>query len=160
MLVSMLGVLKAGGGYVPLDPKYPRERIAFMIADAGLALVLADQILGADVPAGKARLLCIDQTEVTFAQESIENPVTEVAPRNLAYLIYTSGSTGNPKGVMIEHGSLANFTRVAGAEYSIKAGDRVLHVASLSFHLRVEEIYPPLTHRPAVVPRAHQMDMS
>ena len=157
MLVSMLGVLKAGGGYVPLDPKYPRERTAFMIEDAGLSLVLTDQSLSTDISAGKARLLCIDQTEVTFAQESIENPVTEVAPGNLAYLIYTSGSTGNPKGVMIEHGSLANFTRVAAAEYSIKPGDRVLQFASLSFDLSVEEIYPALTQGATVVLRTEAM---
>jgi amino acid adenylation domain-containing protein len=157
MLVSMLGVLKAGGGYVPLDPKYPRERIAFMIEDTGLSLVLTDQSLSTDLPAGKARLLCIDQTEVKFSQESIENPATEVAPENLAYLIYTSGSTGNPKGVMIEHGSLANFTRVAAAEYSIKPGDRVLQFASLSFDLSVEEIYPALTQGATVVLRTEAM---
>ena len=157
MLVSMLGVLKAGGGYVPLDPKYPRERTAFMIEDAGLSLVLTDQSLNNDIPAGKARLLCIDQAEVTFAEESIENPATEVAPNNLAYLIYTSGSTGNPKGVMIEHGSVANFTRVAAAEYSIKPGDRVLQFASLSFDLSVEEIYPALTQGATVVLRTEAM---
>jgi amino acid adenylation domain-containing protein len=157
MLVSMLGVLKAGGGYVPLDPKYPRERTAFMIEDAGLSLVLTHQRLSADIPAGNARLLCIEQAEVTFAQESIENPTSEVAPKNLAYLIYTSGSTGNPKGVMIEHRSLAHFTRVAAAEYSIKPGDRVLQFASLSFDLSVEEIYPALTQGATVVLRTDAM---
>lgn len=157
MLVSMLGVLKAGGGYVPLDPKYPRERTAFMIADAGLSLVLTQQSLTTDLPAGNARLLCIDQAEATFAQESTKNPATEVAPKNLAYLIYTSGSTGNPKGVMIEHRALAHFTRVAAAEYSINPGDRVLQFASLSFDLSVEEIYPALTRGATVVLRTDAM---
>jgi amino acid adenylation domain-containing protein len=157
MLVSLLGVLKAGGGYVPLDPKYPRERTAFMIEDAGLSLVLTQQSLSADIPAVKAQLLCIDQAGTTLAQESFENPVTEVAANNLAYLIYTSGSTGNPKGVMIEHRALAHFTAVAAAEYSIKPWDRVLQFASLSFDLSVEEIFPALTQGATIVMRTDAM---
>ena len=157
MLVSMLGVLKAGGGYVPLDPKYPRERTAFMIEDAGLSLVLTQQSLSTDIPAGKARLLCVDQAGSMLAQESAENPSNEATAENLAYLIYTSGSTGNPKGVMIEHRSLAHFTKVAATEYSIKPGDRVLQFASLSFDLSVEEIYPALTQGATVVLRTDAM---
>jgi amino acid adenylation domain-containing protein len=157
MLVSMLAVLKAGGGYVPLDPKYPRERTAFMIEDAGLSLVLTQQSLSTDIPAGKAQLLCIEQAGAILAQESVENPVTEVAVNNLAYLIYTSGSTGNPKGVMIEHRALAHFTAVAAAEYSIKPGDRVLQFASLSFDLSVEEIFPALTQGATIIMRTDAM---
>jgi amino acid adenylation domain-containing protein len=157
MLVNMLGVLKAGGGYVPLDPNYPRERTAFMIEDAGLSLVLTQKSLSGDIPAGSARLLCIDQAEATLAQESAENPSSEATAENLAYLIYTSGSTGNPKGVMIEHRALAHFTSVAAAEYSIKPGDRVLQFASLSFDLSAEEIYPALTQGATVVLRTDAM---
>lgn len=157
MLVSMLGVLKAGSAYVPLDPKYPRERIAFMIEDAGLSLVLTQQGLSTAIDPGKARLLFIDKAEVGLAQESAENPAIDVAPKNLAYLIYTSGSTGNPKGVMVEHRSLAHFTSVAAAEYSISPGDRVLQFASLSFDLSAEEIYPALTHGATVILRTDAM---
>lgn len=157
MLVAMLGVLKAGGAYVPLDPKYPRERIAFMIEDAQLSLVLTQQDLSTALDVAKSRLLFIDKAEATFAQESTENPNTEVAPSNLAYLIYTSGSTGNPKGVMVEHRSVAHFTSVAAAEYSITPRDRVLQFASLSFDLSVEEIYPALTRGATVVLRTDEM---
>jgi len=156
MLVAMLGVLKAGGAYVPLDPKYPSERIAFMIEDAGLSLILTQKDLSNAFDIGKARLLFVERAE-TFEQESAENPVTNVAPENLAYLIYTSGSTGNPKGVMVEHRSLAHFTSLAAAAYSITPGDRVLQFASLCFDLSVEEIYPALTHGATVVLRTDEM---
>ena len=157
MLVGMLAVLKAGGAYVPLDPKYPSERIAFMIEDAGMPLVLTRQDLSLAIDVGKARLLFIDKAEESCAHESTENPVTDVAPNNLAYLIYTSGSTGNPKGVMVEHRSLAHFTSVAAAEYAIIPGDRILQFASLSFDLSVEEIYPALTNGATVVLRTDEM---
>jgi amino acid adenylation domain-containing protein len=157
MLVGILGVLKSGGAYVPLDPKYPRERIAFMIEDANLALVLTQQGLRPHIASSNARLLCLDEDWETIAKESPENPSPDVTATNLAYVIYTSGSTGNPKGVMIEHRSLVNFTLAATAAYEIKPDDRVLQFASLSFDLSAEEIYPALTCGAAVVLRTDAM---
>jgi amino acid adenylation domain-containing protein len=157
MLVGMLGVLKAGGAYVPLDPANPADRLAFMIEDAGLSLVLTQERLTSEIPVGGAAVLCLDRDWPAIAAESDANPVLNVGPTNLAYVIYTSGSTGNPKGVMIEHGSMVNFTVTAAAAYEIGPGDRVLQFASLSFDLSVEEIYPALTHGATIILRTDDM---
>ncbi|HMG74404.1 MAG TPA: amino acid adenylation domain-containing protein [Pyrinomonadaceae bacterium] len=157
MLVGMLGVLKAGGAYVPLDPAYPAERLAFMIEDAGLSLVLTQARLAGDIPVGRARLFCLDKDWQTIARQDETNPALNVASTNLAYVIYTSGSTGNPKGVMIEHRSLVNFTFTAAEAYEITPADRILQFASLSFDLSVEEIYPALTRGATVVLRTDEM---
>ncbi|MDX6500089.1 MAG: hypothetical protein QOG23_3349 [Blastocatellia bacterium] len=157
MVVGMLGVLKAGGGYVPLDPAYPSDRLAFMIEDSGLSLILTQERLANDIPMGRAALLCLDKDWGAIAKESDEDPGPNVLPSNLAYVIYTSGSTGNPKGVMIEHRSLVNFTLTAAAAYEIGPDDRVLQFASLSFDLSVEEIYPALTHGAKIVLRTDEM---
>lgn len=157
MLVALLGVLKAGGAYVPLDPKYPRERIAFMIEDAQLALVITQRRLVPDIPDDDARLVAIDKDWETIAKESTENPDVDVAAENLSLLLYTSGSTGNPKGVMIEHRSLAHYAAAAGVEYAIKPGDRVLQFASLSFDMSAEEIHTALTHGATLVLRTDNM---
>jgi amino acid adenylation domain-containing protein len=157
MLVGMLGVLKAGGAYVPLDPANPADRLAFMIEDAGLSLVLTQEHLTSEIRVGGAALLCLDRDWSAIAAESDANPTLNVGPSNLAYVIYTSGSTGNPKGVMIEHRSLVNFTVTAAAAYEIRPEDRVLQFASLSFDLSVEEIYPALTHGATIVLRTDDM---
>jgi amino acid adenylation domain-containing protein len=157
MLVGMLGVLKAGGAYVPLDPAYPADRLAFMIEDAGLSLVLTQERLISEIPLARAALLCLDKDWAAISKESGENLASKVVPTNLAYVIYTSGSTGNPKGVMIEHRSLVNFTVTAAQAYEIGPDDRVLQFASLSFDLSVEEIYPALTNGATIVLRTDEM---
>jgi amino acid adenylation domain-containing protein len=157
MLVGILGVLKAGGAYVPLDPNYPRDRIGFMIDDAQLGLVLTQQRLAKDIPSGQARPIFIDQDWERIAKESEENSEVPVAAPNLAYVIYTSGSTGNPKGVMIEHRQIVNFTLAATRAYAIKGEDRILQFASLSFDLSAEEIFPALTCGATIVLRTDAM---
>jgi amino acid adenylation domain-containing protein len=157
MLVGMLGVLKSGGAYVPLDPSYPAERLAFMIEDANLNLVLTQESLKNEIPTGSAKLLCLDSDWDRISAERQDNPALNLDPTNLAYVIYTSGSTGNPKGVMIEHRSLVNFTASATAAYGINTTDRVLQFASPCFDLSVEEIYPALTNGATVVLRTDEM---
>src|SRR6185503_15367658 len=107
MVVAWVAVLKAGGAYLPLDLNYPAPRLAFMLSDARAAvLVTSTAVLSQLTVPAETQVLCLDQLE---AQLSGENLGIEVKAKNLAYVIYTSGSTGQPKGVMIEHGSLLNF---------------------------------------------------
>jgi amino acid adenylation domain-containing protein len=150
-------VLKAGGAYVPLDPAYPKGRLAFMIADAELSLVLTQAHLAANISDCAARLIRLDDDWESIAQEPAGNLSLTAKPEHLAYVIYTSGSTGNPKGVMIEHRSLVNFSETAADAYSIKRGDRVLQFASICFDLSIEEIFPALTNGATVVLRTADM---
>jgi amino acid adenylation domain-containing protein len=157
MMVAILGVLKAGAAYVPLDPTYPKERLATMLEDANPSVLLTQQRLLKNLPPSKAQVICMDSDWQQIAHASTKNPQTEVTPKNLAYVIYTSGSTGKPKGVMIEHRSLVNFTAGASREYHIKPGDRLLQFASLSFDASAEEIYPCLTSGATLVLRNEPM---
>lgn len=156
-MVAIFGILKAGGAYLPLDPNYARERLAFMLEDAGVRVLLTQFPLAADLPASNIRAICLDAEWQTIAKENPSNLESEVQLENLAYIIYTSGSTGKPKGVMVEHRSLANYTQAASLEYDIKPGDRVLQFASLSFDVSAEEIFPCLTQGATLVLRNHSM---
>ncbi|HET9477906.1 MAG TPA: condensation domain-containing protein, partial [Pyrinomonadaceae bacterium] len=131
MLTCVLGVLKAGGAYVPLDPSYPEERLAFMLEDSGVSLLLTEQLLEVDGPAIDA--------------ESDADPIPSATFDHLAYVIYTSGSTGMPKGVMVQHGSLANYVHAANVVYGVGPEDRVLQFSSFSFDAHAEEIFVSLT---------------
>ncbi|NER27498.1 MAG: amino acid adenylation domain-containing protein, partial [Symploca sp. SIO1C4] len=110
MLVGILGIFKAGGAYVPLDPTYPSERLADMLADSQVPVLLTQQRLLNNLPDHKTQVLCIDADWNTIAQFSDENPLSRIKPNNLAYLIYTSGSTGHPKGVQVTHQNLVHST--------------------------------------------------
>ena len=157
-IVGILGVLKAGGAYLPLDPIYAKERLAFMLEDAGVRVLLTQAELKAEMPAqNNISVICLDAEWQTIAQQNKSNPDRAVGPENLAYIIYTSGSTGKPKGVMVQHQSLANYTQAASVEYGIKAGDRILQFASLSFDASAEEIYPCLTQGATLVLRGNSM---
>ncbi|MEG4987496.1 amino acid adenylation domain-containing protein [Microcoleus sp. BR0-C5] len=157
-IVGILGILKAGGAYLPLDPIYAKERLAFMLEDAGVQVLLTQAKLKAETPAqNNISVICLDADWQTIAQQNKSNPESPVGPENLAYIIYTSGSTGKPKGVMVQHQSLANYTQAASVEYGIKAGDRVLQFASLSFDASAEEIYPCLTQGATLVLRPNSM---
>ena len=101
MIVGLLGILKAGGAYVPLDLEYPQERLAFMLADSQVAVLLTQAHLLTRLPECRAKVVCLDSEWDFIAQQSQQKPVSGVSPENLAYVIYTSGSTGQPKGVMI-----------------------------------------------------------
>ncbi len=106
MAVALLGIVKAGAAYVPLDPSAPRERLAFMIHDSGAELLITGETLVESLPDTAALVICIDKEAAAIDQQSSENVATSASPENLVYVIYTSGSTGTPKGVAVEHREL------------------------------------------------------
>jgi amino acid adenylation domain-containing protein len=145
MVVALLAVLKAGGGYVPLDPAFPRDRIDYMMADAALTVVLTQTRLAEGLASEGPRAVCMDGDVERFARMPADNPEPVAAATNLAYVIYTSGSTGRPKGVMLEHRSVVNFLLSMHREPGIAAQDRFVSVTTLSFDIAGLEIHGPLT---------------
>jgi amino acid adenylation domain-containing protein len=150
-IVGILAILKAGGVYLPLDPTHPRERRAWMLADAGARVLLTEEALLHDLPAGPdIEVLCLDAGDWEGA-ESAERPAGWARPENLAYAIYTSGSTGTPKGVEVEHGAVAAYVRPAAAAYGYGAAERVLQTASWGFDASIEEVLVSLAVGATVV---------
>lgn len=133
MVVGLLGVLKAGGAYLPLDPAYPKERLAFMLADSGASVLLTQEKLISELPAHRARLVCLDSDWEVIARQTDENPPNNVTVDHLAYVIYTSGSTGKPKGTLLEHRGLCNVAEAQVYSFGIGPGSRILQFSSLSF---------------------------
>jgi amino acid adenylation domain-containing protein len=152
-LVAMLAVLKTGGAFVPIDPSDPDERLRTIVSDAGAQVIVSEEKMrerfGPDVP-----LLCLDSLALG---EQEENPESAANSDSLAYVIYTSGSTGKPKGVEITRGSLLNHNLSVGAIYGLRADDRVLQSASLSFDVCLEEIWPTWVHGGVVVMRSTEL---
>ncbi|MED1801253.1 amino acid adenylation domain-containing protein [Brevibacillus porteri] len=140
MIVSILGVLKAGGAYVPIDPAYPVQRLHYIMEDAALQVVIADEASATKVPDGIKVVKLSDYCEI-LPNESTEPPAMEVNGHNLAYVIYTSGSTGNPKGVMIEHHSVMNFLQTLERRSPLLQTDRLLQKTSVSFDASVWELF-------------------
>jgi len=157
MVVALLGVLKAGAAYVPMDPRYPADRLRYMMQDARVAIVLTQDRLTRLLSEPSVPLLCLDSQWDTVDQESRDNPAPIAVAENLAYLIYTSGSTGRPKGVMVQHSSLVNYVHAASQAYQLQHEDRVLQFASLSFDTSAEEIFPCLTCGATLVLRTEAM---
>ncbi|RLB94441.1 MAG: hypothetical protein DRH26_01240 [Deltaproteobacteria bacterium] len=144
LIAIILGVLKSGSAYVPLDPDYPDERINFIIDDCAPQIIITLKVHEHRINSKNARVILFDKEMAQIRGMDTENPDTVIAPENMAYIIYTSGSTGKPKGVMVEHSSLVGFTRSASEIYDIRAHDRVLQFASISFDASAEEIFPTL----------------
>ncbi len=144
MVVGLLAILKAGGGYVPLDPAYPLDRIVYMLQDSAPAAVLAqDATVGllSDAP-----MAVINLDSGLWQDESVQNPeIMELTSSHLAYVIYTSGSTGLPKGVMIEHRNTVNFLTWAHRSFDDVTLSKTLFSTSLNFDLAVYECFAPLT---------------
>ncbi|MGH6747547.1 MupA/Atu3671 family FMN-dependent luciferase-like monooxygenase [Novosphingobium sp.] len=144
MLACLIAVHKAGGGYVPLDPAYPKDRLAHMVADSGMTLIVSETALKDALPHGEAQVLCMEdlrRESVSFSPEVFESGV---GGDSLAYMIYTSGSTGLPKGVVVEHRNLLNF--FAGMDGHIEPEGTWLAVTSLSFDISALELLWPLMH--------------
>ncbi|MBS0346729.1 MAG: amino acid adenylation domain-containing protein [Proteobacteria bacterium] len=140
LVVAVLAVLKAGGGYLPLDPAYPEERLRFMLDDARLPLLLSHAGLAPRFAGGSARVLAMDALADSVAVLPAEALPTSVGGSDLAYVIYTSGSTGRPKGVQVEHHGWCNVAQAQHDVFGIRPGMRVLQFASLSFDASAFEI--------------------
>lgn len=144
LIVGLLGILKAGGAYLPIDPGYPAERIAFMLADAGAAVVLTQSPLLPRLPAGGTRPLCLDRLDWNAPEARAPGAASGVAPGNLAYVIYTSGSTGRPKGVCIEHRNIVSYVQGIVERFRPKPGWRHATVSTVAADLGNTVIFPAL----------------
>jgi amino acid adenylation domain-containing protein len=145
MIVAVLAVLKAGGAYVPLDPAHPAERLAFVLADAAVPVLVTQESLRAALPAGGGvAVVSVDGDGARIASEPAENPRAGARSDHLAYVIYTSGSTGTPKGVMVPHRGVPNLAYAQARRFGIDGTGRVLQFASLSFDAAVAELFGAL----------------
>jgi len=150
MMVGLLGILKAGAAYVPLDPSYPAERLAYMLSHSKARILLTHSSLGSLVAsftgeAASLSVVCLDRDWESIATRSEDNPSGVSQPENLAYTIYTSGSTGQPKGVQLAHRGVVNFLTSMARKPGLTAKDTLLAVTTLSFDIAGLELYLPLT---------------
>ncbi|GCF10241.1 non-ribosomal peptide synthetase [Dictyobacter arantiisoli] len=144
LIIILLAILKAGGSYIPLDPHYPVERIAWMLHDAQPAMVITQKQLRARISTQDHRICCIEDIWSEFAIEATSNPTEITGDQHTAYIIYTSGSTGRPKGVMISHHNVLNF--FVGMDATLHEADTTayktwLAVTSISFDISVLELF-------------------
>jgi amino acid adenylation domain-containing protein len=145
LVTALLAILKAGGAYVPLDPTYPPERLRFMLADAGVAVVLTRSALRDGVTAAGVRAILLDDDTDTVADEPACEPAASVGPDDLAYVMYTSGSTGRPKGVAVPHRAILRL--VFGQTFAhLDATRTLLHLAPISFDASTLELWGALLH--------------
>ncbi len=145
MVVVLLAILKAGGGYIPLDPSYPADRIALTIKDSELPITIAKQAQVANLPQNAARIIVLEQEWETIDRYSSENPISDVTADHVAYTIYTSGSTGKPKGVQVLHGTVVNLLESMRLEPGLTAQDKILAVITISFDMSIPELFLPLS---------------
>ncbi|HZW34326.1 MAG TPA: amino acid adenylation domain-containing protein, partial [Isosphaeraceae bacterium] len=151
--LGLLGILKAGGAYVPFEPSAPERRLAGMLEDADVALVLTRTSLRDRLPARRAEVLCLDSDRERFGREPDHDLEGGAGPENAAYVIFTSGSTGPPRGVIVSHRSVVNHCIASARMFALGPGDRVLQFAPLNFDIAVEEIFPAWCTGSAVVLR-------
>jgi amino acid adenylation domain-containing protein len=144
MVVGLLGILKAGSAYVPLDPAYPPDRIAFMLENSEAPLLVTQASLKEHLPASQAKTVLIDSDWSEIAQQSDKSPALAHNAEDRAYVIYTSGSTGKPKGVEIPHAAVVNFLTTMAKQPGMTASDRLLAVTTLCFDIAGLEMYLPL----------------
>src|SRR5215213_4590311 len=147
LFVALLGILKAGAAYLPVDPAYPRERLAFMVQDAGLRMLLTHEELLNDVSGEYVgQTLSLDQQWDAVAGESTENLASPARPENLAYVIYTSGSTGQPKGVLISHENVVRLLEATQPHFEFNQHDVWTLFHSYAFDFSVWEIWGALAY--------------
>ncbi|MBW8830817.1 MAG: amino acid adenylation domain-containing protein, partial [Burkholderiales bacterium] len=146
MLVGLLAILKSGGAYVPIDPAYPAERVAYMLNDAAPKVLLTQASLEKDWTAylPSDRIVCLDTDVRQWSGQPAHNPSVHMTPRHLAYVIYTSGSTGQPKGVMVPHGAVVNLLTSMRHIADLHSEDRLLAITTLNFDIAALELHGPL----------------
>lgn len=144
LVIALLAILKLGATYVPLDPEYPTDRLAFMAQDSDLQLILTKDVFRSKLSQLRKNLISVDSSEGGIASESTDSHPNIVRGEDIAYLIYTSGSTGNPKGVRIRHGSLVNFLISMQREPGLTAKDVLLAVTTICFDIAALELFLPL----------------
>ncbi|MBV9789285.1 MAG: amino acid adenylation domain-containing protein, partial [Chloroflexi bacterium] len=135
LVVALLGIMKAGGCYVPLDPSYPAERIQYVLHDAEAAVLITETALLPQLPSHGGVTLCLDRDAAQIANQPTTAPPTSVSATNLAYVLYTSGSTGRPKGVQIAHQALLNFLHAMQHEPGLRRDDVLLAVTTIAFDI-------------------------
>jgi amino acid adenylation domain-containing protein len=144
LVIGILGILKAGGAYVPLDSSYPEQRLASIVEDAHLSILLTDSHLCASFPP-VAQVICLDSEWASIVcSNGEEAPVCTTLPTNLAYVIYTSGSTGRPKGVMIPHQGVVHYVDWSSKHYAVADGSGAPVHSPLSFDLTITSLFPAL----------------
>ena len=152
MVVGLIGILKAGGVYLPLEPSYPSDRLGFMLADAGARVVLTRTPLLERLPETQGvKLVVLEAEQSELARQPDTAPDVILDPRHPAYVIYTSGSTGIPKGVVVEHASLASKVVTLGREFGAAPGFRIALLASSAFDPSIEQATLPLVHGASIV---------
>ncbi len=144
MIIGLLAIQKAGAAYVPLDPAYPAERIAFMLEDAQVPVLLTQEALASSIPDQSSGILCLDRDQHLWVGENTSNPVNQVTPENLVYVIFTSGSTGRPKGVQVPHRAVVNLLTSMGNILHVGEQDVLVALASFAFDMCIPELYLPL----------------
>ena len=151
LIVALLGTLKAGAAWVPLDPAYPSDRLAFMIEDAGLAIIVTEESVAPGLPLGDAAIVRVDADAGAIEAQPDSRPALSIENDGAAYVIYTSGSTGRPKGVVVEHRGLGNVAAVHARTYGVGPGTRVLQFSSINFDASVWDIVMALLNGATLV---------
>lgn len=159
-VVGLLGILKSGGAYVSLSPTDPPERLAFMLEDTSLPLLLTQERLLHRLPQHSAQAMCLQREWKTIERQGCDNPNCRVDPENLAYVIYTSGSTGRPKGVAITHRGIVNNVIDMNTRFGVGSSDRILSLSSLSFDMSVYELLGVLGAGAATVLPSDELDVA
>ncbi|MFD2168564.1 non-ribosomal peptide synthase/polyketide synthase [Tumebacillus lipolyticus] len=144
LVVGLLGILKAGAAYVPIDPSYPSERVALILEDTQAPLLVTESQLLASLPAHQAHVVCLDADREAISRFPLTAPHSEVTPEHLAYMIYTSGSTGRPKAVMVEHRQLVSVLSSSQQAFGFSKGDIMPWIASVAFDIALFELLNPL----------------
>ncbi|MBJ6765037.1 amino acid adenylation domain-containing protein, partial [Myxococcaceae bacterium JPH2] len=160
LIVAVIAVLKAGGSYVPLDPAFPADRLAYTIEDTGMPVVVTQRSLMSTLPQHSARVVMLDEDAAAIAREDASPLRIDVPADCVAYVIYTSGSTGRPKGVQVPHGGVARFLEAIRATTGFSERDVIVAVTTLSFDIHVLELFLPLMvgGQVVIVPRDVAMD--
>ena len=144
LVVAMLGILKAGAAYVPLDPGYPQERLEYMLNDSGVSILLTQTDVSERLPDHSAQVVNLDTDWPLIEQSGSDNPHNSIDPEQLAYMIYTSGSTGNPKGTLITHRGLTNYLDWTFRAYPLEQGRGSIVFSTIAFDATVTAVFTPL----------------